>query len=127
MIWVELNAKIEPFDNVDVRQAMNFAFPQAAGDQGGLPGPRGPARGCMPNIYPGFADESLDLRATTWTRPRSCWPEAGLGGGFKTTLAYNAGDPVQEPIAIIYQTALRAGRRRARAEEGARRARSTTP
>ena len=33
--------------------------------------------------------------------------EAGLGSGFKTSLAYNAGDPVQEPIAILYQTALR--------------------
>ena len=28
MIWIELNAKIPPFDNVDVRRAMNFAFPQ---------------------------------------------------------------------------------------------------
>jgi peptide/nickel transport system substrate-binding protein len=30
-----------------------------------------------------------------------------LASGFKTSLAYNAGDPVQEPIAILYQTALR--------------------
>jgi peptide/nickel transport system substrate-binding protein len=28
MIWIELNAKIAPFDNVDVRRAMNYAFPQ---------------------------------------------------------------------------------------------------
>ena len=27
--------------------------------------------------------------------------------GFTTILAYNAGDPIQEPIAILYQTALR--------------------
>jgi peptide/nickel transport system substrate-binding protein len=33
--------------------------------------------------------------------------EAGLSSGFTTSLAYNAGDPVQEPIAILYQTALR--------------------
>ena len=28
--------------------------------------------------------------------------EAGLSSGFKTSIAYNAGDPVQEPIAILY-------------------------
>ena len=28
MLWIELNAKIAPFDNLKVRQAMNFAFPQ---------------------------------------------------------------------------------------------------
>ena len=28
MIWLELNAQIEPFNNAKVRQAMNFAFPQ---------------------------------------------------------------------------------------------------
>ena len=33
--------------------------------------------------------------------------KAGHGGGFKSTLSYNAGDPVQEPIAIIYQSALK--------------------
>src|SRR5258708_39000655 len=33
--------------------------------------------------------------------------EAGFAAGFKTSLAYNAGGPVQEPIAILYQTALR--------------------
>ena len=53
MIWLELNAKIEPFDNVDVRRAMNYAFPQDEMIEGDLPGPCGPADGCMPYIYPG--------------------------------------------------------------------------
>ena len=33
--------------------------------------------------------------------------KAGFGNGFQSTLAYNAGDPIQEPIAIIYQSSLR--------------------
>ena len=33
MIWLELNAQIEPFNNANVRQAMNFAFPRAASAQ----------------------------------------------------------------------------------------------
>src|SRR5260370_35552445 len=30
-----------------------------------------------------------------------------MPSGLKTSLAYNAGDPVQEPIAILYQSSLR--------------------
>jgi peptide/nickel transport system substrate-binding protein len=106
MIWIELNAKIEPFDKVDVRRAMNYAFPQAQVMKAVFQGLANPLRGCMPNIYPGFAgdyytyDYNLD-------KAKELLAKAGLGGGFKTTLGYNAGDPVQEPIAIIYQTALR--------------------
>ena len=50
---------------------------------------------------------STSRTATTRHRQRSCSQQAGLGGGFQTTLSYNAGDPVQEPIAILYQSALR--------------------
>ena len=32
---------------------------------------------------------------------------AGLADGFSSTISYNAGDPVQEPIALILQTSLR--------------------
>src|SRR3954454_17065173 len=106
MIWVELNAKVEPFDKPDVRRAMNHAFPQAEVMKAVFQGLANPLNGCMPDIYPGFVgdyftyDHNLD-------KGKELLAKAGLGNGFKTTLAYNAGDPVQEPIAIIYQTALR--------------------
>jgi peptide/nickel transport system substrate-binding protein len=106
MIWIELNAKIAPFDNVDVRRAMNFAFPQQEVIKAVYQDLASPLNGCMPNIYPGFSgdfynyDYSLD-------KAKELLEKAGQGSGFKTTLAYNAGDPVQEPIAIIYQSALR--------------------
>jgi peptide/nickel transport system substrate-binding protein len=106
MIWIELNAKIPPFDNVDVRRAMNYAFPQAEVIKAVYQDLASPLTGCMPNIYPGYAgdfftyDYNLD-------KAKELLAKGGQGSGFKTTLAYNAGDPVQEPIAIIYQTALR--------------------
>jgi peptide/nickel transport system substrate-binding protein len=106
MIWVELNAKIEPFDKVDVRRAMNYAFPQAQVMKAVFQGLADPLRGCMPNIYPGYVD-GLYTYDYNLDKAKELLAKAGLGGGFKTTLAYNAGDPVQEPIAIIYQTALR--------------------
>ncbi len=107
MIWLELNSKIAPFDNVKVRQAMNFAFPQEQVLKTVFQGLGEPLHGCMPNIYAGYTDKF-------WTynydpeRARALLKDAGFPSGFKTSLAYNAGDPVQEPIAILYQTALRA-------------------
>ena len=106
MIWLELNAKIAPFDKVDVRRAMNYAFPQAEILKAVFQGLANPLDGCMPNIYPGFAGGLTDY-SYNLDKAKELLTKAGLADGFKSTLAYNAGDPVQEPIAIIYQSALR--------------------
>jgi peptide/nickel transport system substrate-binding protein len=106
MIWVELNAKMAPFDNVDVRRAMNHAFPQDQVMKAVFQGLASPLNGCMPNIYPGFAGDLVDYSYDP-DKAKALLAQAGQGGGFKTSLAYNAGDPVQEPIAIIYQSSLR--------------------
>lgn len=106
MIWIELNAKMAPFDNVDVRRAMNYAFPQQDVLKAVYQGLASPLNGCMPNIYPGFTGDHYvynhDLE-----KAKALLKKAGLEAGFKTSLSYNAGDPVQEPIAIIYQSALK--------------------
>jgi peptide/nickel transport system substrate-binding protein len=105
MIWIELNAKIAPFDKVDVRRAMNYAFPREQVMQTVYQGLASPLDGCMPNIYPGY--QKLSLYAYDLAKAKSLLEQAGVGGGFQTSLSYNAGDPVQEPIAILYQSSLR--------------------
>lgn len=106
MIWIELNAKIPPFDNVKVRQAMNFAFPQDQVLKTVFQGLAEPLHDCMPNIYAGYTDKFWKYKYDPGTA-KALLKEAGFPSGFKTSLAYNAGDPVQEPIAILYQTTLR--------------------
>jgi peptide/nickel transport system substrate-binding protein len=105
MIWIELNTKMPPFDNVDVRRAMNFAYPQEQVLQTVFQNLASPLRGCMPNIYPGYV-EYYPYKYDP-AQAKQLLEQAGVGGGFQTTLSYNAGDPVQEPIAILYQSALR--------------------
>ncbi|MEZ5667647.1 MAG: ABC transporter substrate-binding protein [Alphaproteobacteria bacterium] len=105
MIWIELNAKMTPFDNVDVRRAMNYAFPRDQIMQSVYQGLASPLNGCMPNIYPGYVE--LDPYSYDLDKARQLLQAAGVGDGFQTTLSYNAGDPVQEPIAILYQSSLR--------------------
>jgi peptide/nickel transport system substrate-binding protein len=106
MIWVELNTNIAPFGDQRVRQAMNFAFPRQDVLRTVFQGLGSPLNGCMPNIYAGFTDKFWQYKYDPDVA-RALLNDAGLTSGFTTSLAYNAGDPVQEPIAILFQTALR--------------------
>jgi peptide/nickel transport system substrate-binding protein len=106
MLWIELNAKMKPFDNKAVRQAMNFAFPQEQIIKTVFQGLGAPLIGAMPWFYPSFTDKywkyGYDL-----DKAKALLKEAGMEAGFSTTLSYNAGDPVHESIAILYQSSLR--------------------
>ncbi|WP_046861844.1 ABC transporter substrate-binding protein [Microvirga massiliensis] len=106
MIWLELNAKIKPFDNVKVRQAMNLALPQEEIVRTVYYGLADPQKAPMPYIYP-MANLEYYRYGYNIEAAKKLLAEAGFSDGFKTTLSYNAGDPTQEPIALLYQTALR--------------------
>jgi len=107
MLWIELNAKIAPFDNVDVRRAMNFAFPQEQVLRTVFQGLATPLNGVLPFFYPGFNSEYYEFHKQDLAQAKDLLAKAGMGDGFRTVLSYNAGDPVQEPTAILYQSALR--------------------
>jgi len=106
MIWLELNAKIKPLDNVRVRQAMNLALPQEEIIRTIYYGLADPQKAPMPYIYP-MANLDYYRYGYNLEAAKKLLAEAGLPNGFSTTLSYNAGDPTQEPIALLYQTALR--------------------
>jgi peptide/nickel transport system substrate-binding protein len=106
MIWLELNTKIKPFDDVKVRQAMNLAIPRDEIIRTIYYGLADSLTAPMPYIYP-MADQSFFGYGYDLEAAKQLLTEAGLGDGFTTTLSYNAGDPTQEPIALLYQTALR--------------------
>lgn len=104
-IWLELNAKIEPFTNADVRRAVNYALPRDDVLKTVYHGLADKQIGCIPKIYPMFNgeywvyDQNVD-------KAKQLLKNAGYENGFKTSLSYNAGDPAQEQTAILFQTAL---------------------
>jgi peptide/nickel transport system substrate-binding protein len=106
ILWVELNAKVAPFDNVKVRQAMNLAFPRQEVLKTIFRNLADKQTGIIPKFYPMFTDQYWQYD-TDAAKAKQLLAEAGYQNGFSTVLSYNAGDPVQEPIAILYQTALR--------------------
>ncbi|MGD9536220.1 MAG: ABC transporter substrate-binding protein [Alphaproteobacteria bacterium] len=106
MLWIELNAKIPPFDNIDVRRAMNYAFPMEQVVKAVFQNIAYPLNGCMPDLYPGFNGSYFEYKQDL-AKAKELLKSGGMADGFETSLAYNAGDPVQEPTAILYQSALK--------------------
>ena len=107
MLWIELNAKIPPFDNIDVRRAMNFAFPQEQVISTVFQNLASPLTGCMPDIYPGFNADYWEYGTQDLDQARELLKSAGYGDGFETVLAYDASQATQETTAILFQSALR--------------------
>jgi peptide/nickel transport system substrate-binding protein len=104
--WIELNAKMKPFDNVRVRQAMNYAFPQNEVISTVYQGYGRPLRTGIPTLYPA-ASEKFWIYRYDPEKAKALLTQGGLANGFSATLSYNAGVPEQEEIATIYQTSLR--------------------
>jgi peptide/nickel transport system substrate-binding protein len=106
MIWLELNAGMAPFDNVDVRRAVNLAIPRDEIVRTIYYGYADPQTAPMPYIYP-MADTDSFPYSEDIEKAKEILEKAGFGSGLETTLSYNAGDPTQEPIALLIQTSLK--------------------
>ncbi|RTL97464.1 twin-arginine translocation signal domain-containing protein [Ancylobacter aquaticus] len=106
MIWLELNAKIAPFDNVEVRRAINLAIPREEIIRTIYYGLADEQKAPMPYIYP-MADQSFFTYGYSLAKAKEILEKAGVKTPLSTSLSYNAGDPTQEPIALLIQTALK--------------------
>ena len=106
MLWIELNTAFAPLDNIKVRQALNYAMPKDDVVATILQGYGKKMTTFMPDFYPGATAEFYDYDFDI-DKAKALLAEAGFADGFKSVLAYNAGDPIEEPIAIMYQTALK--------------------
>ncbi|MBN7809208.1 MULTISPECIES: ABC transporter substrate-binding protein [Agrobacterium] len=103
---VMLNAKVTPFDNPLVRQAMNYLVPRQEIIDAVFYGMASKQTGFLPVNYP-MVDHSLFHYEESIDKAKELLKEAGHPNGFTTTLTYDAGSPVQESLALIYQTSLR--------------------
>ena len=107
MLWIELNAKMKPFDSVEVRRAMNYAFPQEQVISTVFQNLADPLTACMPDIYPGYNASYWEYGKQDLAKAKELLAAGGYADGFETSLAYDASQATQETTAILFQSALR--------------------
>src|SRR5205809_7558723 len=77
--WLCMNGSKPPFDNVKVRQAVNYAIPIQAIIPNVLYGYGTQMKSPLPNLTPGY-DETLSPYKYDIAKAKSLMSEAGLGG-----------------------------------------------
>lgn len=104
-LFIGMNPAIEPFGDVKVRQAMNYAFPfQVAIDQV-FGGAAGRMTGCVQAGLPGALESPM--YETDLDTAKQLLQEAGFGSGAQVTLSYSGNFATHEELAILYQANLR--------------------
>ncbi|GEO37995.1 peptide/nickel transport system substrate-binding protein [Skermanella aerolata] len=102
---VEMNNSTPPFDNVNVRKALNYLVPRDDILKAVYFNTARPTKSPISEIYPGFTDEYFTF-TTDVEKAKALLAEAGLPNGFKTEIGYRTGDQIEEEIAVILKSAF---------------------
>ncbi|GLS44256.1 ABC transporter substrate-binding protein [Methylobacterium brachythecii] len=98
-----------PFDDVRIRQAMNYLVPRDEIRKAIYFDTARDTKSPIAEIYPGFTDQYFPY-GNDVNKAVALLKEAGLPQGFKTQLGYRSSEPIEEEIALILKTAFaRAG------------------
>jgi peptide/nickel transport system substrate-binding protein len=102
---VEMNNSTPPFDNVNVRRALNYLVPRDDILKAVYFNTARPTKSPISEIYPGFTDEYFKYN-TDVEKAKALLAEAGFPNGFKTEIGYRTGDQIEEEIAVILKSAF---------------------
>jgi peptide/nickel transport system substrate-binding protein len=94
-----------PFNDVRVRQALNYLVPRDAIEKSVYYGTARPTRSPVSEIYPAFTESDFPYTYDP-AKAKKLLAEAGLEKGFKTQLAYRTGDEIEEQIAVILKSSF---------------------
>ena len=102
--FVLMNTKKKPFDDVRVRQALNYAIDKEGLLKALLYGTGKVANSPMPPMA--YADSSLAPYPFDIAKAKALLAEAGLKDGFKTSLLIHSGRPLHRQVGQALQAAL---------------------
>ncbi len=104
---VRMNLKFKPFDDVRVRQALNYAIDKKKIQQAVFLGTGTIAKSIVPPIIDGY-DPSFYTYDYNPEKAKALLAEAGVGDGFEVELSYSSIWPWQEAMAIQVADQLKA-------------------
>jgi peptide/nickel transport system substrate-binding protein len=102
--FVLLNNKKKPFDDVRVRQALNYAIDKEGLVKALLYGAGKVSNSPMPPMA--YADPDLKPYAHDISKAKALLKEAGYADGFKTSLLVHSGRPLHRQLGQALQSAL---------------------
>jgi peptide/nickel transport system substrate-binding protein len=102
---VQLNTTKKPFDDVRVRQALNYAIDKEAIIKSVLYGNAKPAASALPIMA--YHNTELKPYPFDVAKAKALLAEAGLANGFKTSMLVPSGDVVYRQVAAIIQSSLK--------------------
>lgn len=106
---LEMNNSTKPFEDVRVRQALNYLVPREAMARSIYFNTARPTKSPISEIYPGFTDQYFGY-GTDVDKAKALLAEAGYPTGFQTEIGYRADDQLEEEMAVTLRTAFgRAG------------------
>lgn len=103
-MWLILNNKIKPFDDVRVRQAVNYAIPREEIVKSVYRGMAIAWHGVISSVTPGY--ENLNPYEFNLDKAKDLLKSAGYEKGFEADLVFGAGVPEMENLAVILQSSL---------------------
>jgi len=102
-----MNCQMKPFDDIRVRQAMNFICPQERIISEVFRGNAEPMTSPCSPLQPGFTDQYWKYTFDP-DKAAALLAEAGYDNGFDIQLAYSDNSPAEELACKLYQEALQA-------------------
>lgn len=102
--FVMMNTKKKPFDDVRVRQALNYAVDKEGLVKALLYGTGKVANSPMPPMA--YADSTLKPYSHDVAKAKALLKEAGYADGFKTSLLIHSGRPLHRQLGQAMQSAL---------------------
>jgi peptide/nickel transport system substrate-binding protein len=102
---IEMTNAQAPFNDVRVRQAVNYLVPRDDIAKSVYYGTARPTHSPVSEIYPAFTDSDFPYTYDV-EKAKKLLAEAGMPNGFKTQLGYRTGEELEEQIAVILKTSL---------------------
>jgi peptide/nickel transport system substrate-binding protein len=103
-MWLILNNKEKPFNDVRVRQAINYSIPRDEIVKNVYHGMAKAWSGVISDVTPGYVNaKPYDFDPA---KAKKLLTEAGYADGFETDLVFSGGVPEMENLAVILQSSL---------------------
>jgi peptide/nickel transport system substrate-binding protein len=103
-IFAVMNNTKAPYDDVNVRRAINTAIPRDEIVDFVYKGMANRWQGVIPSAAPGYVEN--DAYTFNLDKAKEYLAASKHPDGFESTLTYNSGDPVQESVSIAMQSSL---------------------